>query len=75
MNAIKQAAAQYRQENPDHTGGVVLIWQGEAYGWKNELRDPQSERPGVYAVADDGRAWVSAGGDDYNGAQRWEAVQ
>lgn len=75
MNAIKQAAAQYRQENPDHQGGVVLIYQCEAYGWKDQLRDPQSEQPGTYAVAEDGNAWVAVGGNNYDGAERWEAIQ
>ncbi|WP_075882071.1 hypothetical protein [Vreelandella massiliensis] len=75
MNAIKQAAAQYRQENPDNVDGVVLIYQGEVCGWKNELRDPQSERPGTYAVAEDGSVWQAVGGNDYDGAERWEAIQ
>lgn len=36
----------WRQRNQEHAdSGVVLIWDGEAYGWKNVLRDPQHERP------------------------------
>ncbi|QGT84904.1 hypothetical protein GMO17_27125 (plasmid) [Pseudomonas coronafaciens pv. coronafaciens] len=27
-----------------------MVWEGVVYGWKNELRDPESERPGAYAV-------------------------
>lgn len=36
----------WRQRNQEHAdSGVVLIWDSEAYGWKNVLRDPQHERP------------------------------
>ena len=69
------AARRYRSDYPGHDDGVVLVWQGEAYGWKNELRDPQSERPGVYAVDADGNVWEAVGGNDYDGAERWEAMQ
>lgn len=72
---ITKVAEQYRRDNPECTGGVVLIWQGQEYGWKNELRDPQSERPGAYAVDAKGNAWQAVGGNDYDGAERWEAVQ
>lgn len=68
------AARRYRSDYPGHDDGVVLVWQGEAYGWKNELRDPQHERPGVYAVDADGRAYLAMGGNDYDGAERWEAT-
>lgn len=45
----------WRQRNQEHAdSGVVLIWDGEAYGWKNVLRDPQHERPGAIAVDAEG---------------------
>jgi len=71
---ITEIAEQYRRNNPERLGGVVLIWQGQEYGWKNELRDPQSERPGAYAVDAKGNIWKAVGGNDYDGAERWEAV-
>lgn len=67
-------AQRYRSDNPGHDDGVVLVWQDEAYGWKDKLRDPQSERPGVYAVDANGNAWEAVGGNEYDGAERWEAV-
>lgn len=75
LRTARAAAAQYREEYPHLEGGVVLVWNGEAYGWKDALRDPEHERPGVYAVGADGRVSMSTGGDTYNGAQSWEAIQ
>lgn len=75
MNATKLAAAQYRRDYPGLEGGVVLVSNGAAYGWKDALRDPQSECPGVYAVDADGRVFVAKGGNNYDGAKRWEGAQ
>lgn len=44
------------------------------YGWKNCLRDAAHERPGVYAVDEAGHVFIAEGGDDYNGAKCWVAV-
>ncbi len=51
--------------------GVALVFRGKIYGWKNELRDPQHEQPGVVAVDVDGQAWIACGGDEYHGAEVW----
>ena len=59
-----EVAQAYRAEHQTPPGGVVLVWRGTAYGWKNELRDPGHERPGALAV----------GGDDYHGAKSWSVV-
>lgn len=67
-------AQRYRSDYPGHDDGVVLVWQDEAYGWKDQLRDPQSERPGVYAVDANGNAWEAVDGNEYDGAERWESV-
>lgn len=61
----------WRAENPQHQGGVVLIWEGEAYGWKNSLRDATHERPGVHAVDANEHIFIAEGGNDYDGAKAW----
>lgn len=38
----------------------MLVWEGEVYGWRNELRDPASERPGAYAVDKAGLVFKAA---------------
>ena len=59
-------------ENRANTG-VVLIWEGTVYGWKNCLRDAKHERPGVIAVDQNGNVFLAEGGDDYAGAKCWVA--
>lgn len=50
VEALRSTAARWRASNLEHREGVVLVWNGEVYGWKDELRDPTSERHGAYAV-------------------------
>lgn len=74
--AIEDAATTWRMANPEHMcDGVVLVWREAAYGWKNELRDPQHERPGALAVDVRGRVWLAIGGNDQDGAQEWESIE
>lgn len=74
IEALRATAIKWRAVNQEHPGGVVLVWEGVVYGWKNELRDPASERPGAYAVDMAGFVFKAEGGDDYNGAKAWVAV-
>lgn len=71
------AAMTWRAAQPDHrmTGGVVLVWDGEVYGWKDRLRDPQHERPGVLAVDVRGRVWQAVGGTYQGGAKAWDEIE
>ncbi|EGL4300878.1 antirestriction protein ArdR [Salmonella enterica] len=67
-------AAAYREAWPGHDGGVVLIWEGKAYGWKNCLRDAGGERPGAIAIDTDGHVFIAEGGNEYDGAKCWVAM-
>ncbi|EKI5081646.1 hypothetical protein PEY58_004593 [Salmonella enterica] len=51
--------------------GVVLIWEGRVYGWKDKLRDTRHERPGAVAVDCHGNVFRAEGGNDYDGAAVW----
>lgn len=76
MNYLK-AAHQYRQNcgsEAPKKGGVVLFWEGVAYAWKNELRNPEHERPGVLAIDMEGHIFKAEGGDDQNGAKVWTVL-
>lgn len=55
IEGLRPAALKWRAGKSEYSGGVVFMCEGEVYDWKNELRDPASERP-VYAL--DGRASV-----------------
>ncbi|MDI3360336.1 antirestriction protein ArdR [Lelliottia sp. V89_10] len=71
LNDYIAEAAAYRESWPGHNHGVVLIWEGKAYAWKNCLRDPQHERPGVIAIDADGHVFIAEGGNDDDGAKCW----
>lgn len=74
IHAALAAARQWRCEHPEHHAGVVLVWDGEAYGWKDRLRTPFHERPGAYAVDSEDHVFLAEGGDHYNGAKCWVVV-
>ena len=59
------------QDEPRASTGVVLIYEGRAYGWKNALRDPHHERPGAVAVDPAGKMWMATGGNYEDGALTW----
>lgn len=66
-------AQKWREANQEYKGGVVLVWQGNAYGWKDKLRDPAHEKPGAFAVDSEGHVFIAEGGNEYDGAKCWVA--
>ncbi len=74
LQAARAAATDWRTRWPGHAGGVVLVWDGAGYGWKNCLRDASHERPGALAVDADGNVYRAEGGDDQGGAMAWVVV-
>jgi len=52
-------------------GGVVVVFEGTAQGWVNELRNPEHWRPGCVAVDETGSSWTASGGTDQGGASVW----
>ncbi|GGJ20934.1 hypothetical protein [Pseudomonas avellanae] len=74
IEALRSTAAKWRAGNLEYREGVVLIWQGAVYGWKDSLRDPSDESPGVYAVNETDHIFIAEGGDECNGAKCWVAA-
>lgn len=74
LDAARTAATAWRSRWPGHDAGVVLVWNGTGYGWKNSLRDASHERPGALAVDTDGNVYRAEGGNDQDGAQAWVVV-
>lgn len=74
--SVRRLARRYRANaalnHPQR--GVVLIWRGSHYGWKDCLRDPQHERPGALAVDTENRVYEARGGNDHDGAREWVEV-
>lgn len=70
---VAESAARYRFEKKKMTGVVLVNPDNfEAYGWRDTLRDPHTERPRMIAVDAQGLHYVASGGDDHSGAQAWE---
>lgn len=40
IEALRATATKWRAGNQEHRRGVVLVFEYEVYGWKDELRDP-----------------------------------
>lgn len=75
LKAIERAARRYRKAwGKVGVGGVVCVFDGAAYCWKNELRDPQDEMPGSIAVSESGEMWQAVGGDARLGAASWVRI-
>jgi hypothetical protein len=74
IGALRATADQWRARNLNRPGGVVLIWEGAVYGWKNCLRDAAHEQPGAFAVDETGHVFIAEGGNEYEGAKCWVAV-
>lgn len=75
IELARQWRAEQPQERCERQQGVVLIWHGEVYGWKNCLRNPEHERPGALAVDEHEHVYLAEGGNDYDGAEQWTAVR
>lgn len=71
--SIRSIAREWREKRDltQRDTGVVLVFDGKVYGWKDTLRDPQDERPFALAVRPDGRIFVARGGNDYDRAKNW----
>lgn len=72
LRELRVIAAEWRIAH--RISGIVLIQGGSVTGWKTSLQDAYLERPGVYAVDDDGHVFVAAGGNRKSGAKCWVVV-
>lgn len=73
MSTLHDTAQAFMRSRPHMAGGVVLIVNGKAVGWKDCLRNPETEIPGTFAVCPDtGDTWHAVGGDSYHGAKHWQ---
>jgi len=72
LKSLRATAKRYRREEPrTPAGGVVLIYRGQAFGWKNCLGSASCVVPDSFAVNESGQIWQGTGGNDYDGARGW----
>lgn len=71
----KELAIQWRvKRGYTSKGGVVVMKDGVVNGWVNKLCDPNHWIPGCIAIDESGNQWISVGGNEQDGAERWEPV-
>lgn len=73
---IDVVAKKWRARNgfKGRKGGVVIVFDGKVTSWVSGLHSPKHWAPGCIAVDENGNQWLSAGGDELNGAQRWQRL-
>lgn len=71
MDDLGTALAWRAQNGYIGRGGVVVVFDTLAQGWVNELRNPETWRPGCIAVDESGNSWIAMGGNDRDGASTW----
>lgn len=75
MTDLHKIAQRWRKNNGyADKSGVIIIFKNTVQGWVNELRDPQHWCPGCLAIDTDGNQWRAVGGNDYDGAAEWQAI-
>lgn len=74
MAKMLEAASNFRAYNDIPSGGIILFSNNEPYAWRDRVRNPETELPGVIALDESGNQWIAEGGDGYNGAERWTAM-
>ena len=70
---LQQLAAQIRA-NYNRPHGVIVIHDSKYCGWMDRLRNPEHWMPGTVAVEPDQTCHIATGGNDYDGAERWEVI-
>lgn len=74
MGDVVEAANGWREQfGYIGRGGVVVIYDGIADAWMNQLRNPERWQPGCVAVDESGRSWTAFGGNERDGALMWLA--
>lgn len=73
MKSLKEQIKEFLAER-GYQGGYTIVCNSEIGGWVNSLDNPGSWMPGCIAIDNDGNQWIALGGNDYDGAERWEEL-
>ncbi|MDY6799370.1 MAG: hypothetical protein SVX28_11710 [Pseudomonadota bacterium] len=73
QSSLQVRAQVFRQQyDKEHSDGYVIFFRGKPVAWKLFLDHPSGWEPGCLAIDKEGRQWIAAGGDIYQGAMRWD---
>lgn len=56
------------------SGGHVIFYRGQICGWRRDLSEGGGWLPGCLALDELGNRWAAMGGNEYDGADRWELI-
>mgnify|MGYP003624869919 FL=1 len=73
MSQVRTDQANAFRKERGYQGGYVVFYFDKISGWAQEFPRPQVYVADCIAVDEAGNEWVAKGGDDYFGAERWEA--
>ena len=73
MSNRKDQANAYREAR-GYPGGYVVFFGDEITDWALDFPRPEAYVAGCIAVDVVGNEWVSLGGNDYDGAEGWDAM-
>jgi hypothetical protein len=57
------------------TEGWVIFYSGKPFGWNATLNPANEYRPGCLAINANGELRMASGGNNENGAERWEEIK
>lgn len=69
--SVSKASRYREQEGFVGKGGVVVMFNADVCGWCATMPVPEHWRPGCLAIDEAGNQWVSKGGSEQLGAERW----
>ena len=76
LKQMKKLARQFREERPNipERKGFVIFWLMQVTAWTLDLEDPKRWSPGCIAINSEGALWEAKGGNEQDGAERWEPL-
>lgn len=69
----RQIAADYRSQS-GRISGVVVIYNEAVTDFIDTIRNPEQFKPGCIGVLRNDALYETVGGNDYEGATRWQRV-
>ncbi|GGE75730.1 hypothetical protein GCM10011533_30090 [Streptosporangium jomthongense] len=71
MSNRREQANNYREVR-GLFGGYVVLFGNDVSGWAKDFPRPEAYVPGCIAVDEAGNQWEAVGGNEQDGAERWE---
>jgi hypothetical protein len=75
MNLFESAEEFYESHPQCSKNGYVEFWQNQACGWRNTLRNPETQKAGsLFVSVSEEAIYQCTGGNDQDGAERFVQI-